>query len=586
MHTLTLLSLGMILHAAPALGAEAPPILHPQASALPFTHQGPFVSTSDGGVVCIDGKNVLRSGDEGITWSASPLFAEPAKFAVSNERALLRARKGVIIAGWMNITELRAPKDWRWGEKDVSWQDFVLPTYVSRSVDDGRTWETPIKLSNPWCGCIHSLIEMNNGRLVLVGQEIIPEWRHATVMFVSDDQGTTWRRSNMLDYGIGTHDHAGSLEGTVIQRKDGSLYLLLRTESGWLWEASSSDGLKWEGLKQTTIPSVTCCPQMARLHDGRIALLWNAPPRHKPDNRVSRAELSLAFSDDEAHTWSKQVIVAANYAPGGRVSYPYLYERRPGELWITTMQGGLRMKVNVADLNSGEIPIHKPAPPPVPKPGGIIMFGDSTTAPRPGVVQKVYSERVGEALQSTGSTLIVYNAGIGGNTTRDARQRLDRDVLQYKPRIVVLQFGINDSAVDVWKTPPASGPRVLLAEYEQNLKTMIASIQKSGARVILMTTNPLRWTARLKALYGKPPYLPDAEDGFESPFLKRYNDALRLLARDLDLPLVDVHAAYPGYAAKHHTSMDRMLMDGMHPSDLGHEMVAEMLLPVIRQQLQ
>ena len=48
------------------------------------------------------------------------------------------------------------------------------------------------------------------------------------------------------------------------------------------------------------------------------------------------------------------MIVAANYVPGGRVSYPYLYERKPGELWITTMQGGLRMKINVADLGAGE----------------------------------------------------------------------------------------------------------------------------------------------------------------------------------------------------------------------------------------
>lgn len=65
-------------------------------------------------------------------------------------------------------------------------------------------------------------------------------------------------------------DHAGSIEGSVIERGDGTLYLLLRTESGFLWEATSKDGLKWEDLKPSAIPSVTCCPQMARLADGRI----------------------------------------------------------------------------------------------------------------------------------------------------------------------------------------------------------------------------------------------------------------------------------------------------------------------------
>ncbi|MBN8420988.1 MAG: exo-alpha-sialidase [Verrucomicrobia bacterium] len=564
---------------ATAFAADSP-TLHPKAAALPFTHQGPFITTTDGGVLCMDAKNALRSTNEGRTWSIAPLFAEPAKFSVSNERALLRTREGVIISAWMNGAERKEPKGWHWGEPGVDWKAFILPTYSCRSTDDGRTWETPVKLSDPWCGCIHSMIQMKSGRIVLVGQEIIPQWRHATVMWVSDDLGKSWQRGDMLDYGVGTHDHAGSLEGSVIERKDGSLYLLLRTESGFLWEATSRDGLKWTGLKQTNIASVTCCPQLNRLSDGRIALLWNAPPRHDPKSGSSRVELSLAFSDDEAATWSKPVIVAANYVPGGRVSYPYLYERKPGELWITTMQGGLRMKINTADLAAGEIPTFVPPPKPQPKPGGIVMFGDSTTAPRGSL--KVYATRVETALQSIGSSLSVHNAGIPGNTTRDALKRLQSDVLNYKPRIVVMQFGINDSAVDVWKNPPATNPRVPLAEYLSNLRRMISAAQEAKAKVILMTTNPLRWTSKLRELYGKPPYDPAAEDGFDSATLAGYNDAMRTLAAELKVPLVDVRAAYPDFAAKHQTTVEGILPDGMHPNDLGQELVAELLVPALR----
>jgi lysophospholipase L1-like esterase len=569
----------LLICATNSLAADAP-TLHPKASALPFTHQGPFVATAAGGVICVDAKNALLSTDEGLTWTQTPLFSEPAKFTVSSERALLRTREGVIISSWMNLTERAQPKGWRWGEKAVSWQEFVLPTYTCRSTDEGQTWEAPVKLSDPWCGCIHSLIQMKSGRIVLVGQEIIPQWRHATVMWVSDDLGKSWQRGDMLDYGVGTHDHAGSLEGSVIERRDGSLYLLLRTESGFLWEATSRDGLKWEGLKQTTIPSVTCCPQMARLTDGRIALLWNAPPRHDPKSGASRSELSLAFSEDETATWSKPVIVAANHAPGGRVSYPYLYERKPGELWITTMQGDLRMKINVADLGAGEIPVFVPPPKAQPKPGGIIMFGDSTTAPRGSV--KVYATRVEIALQSIGSSLSVSNSGVPSNTTVQARKRLQEEVLRHKPRIVVMQFGINDSAVDVWKKPPMTEPRVSLSAFIDNYRAMITEAQQQGAKVIVMTTNPLRWTSKLRELYGKPPYQADAEDGFESLNLTRYNDALRTLATELKVPLVDVHTAYPAFAEKHKTTIDAMLTDGMHPGDLGHQLVAELLAPAIR----
>jgi sialidase-1 len=569
----------LLIFATAACAADAP-TLHPKASALPFTHQGPFVAAAAGGVICVDAKNALLSTDEGLSWTKTPLFSEPAKFTVSSERALLRTREGVIISSWMNLAERAQPKGWRWGEKAVSWKDFVLPTYTCRSTDDGKTWEAPVKLSDPWCGCIHSLIQMKSGRIVLVGQEIIPHWRHATVMWVSDDLGKSWQRGDMLDYGVGTHDHAGSLEGSVIERRDGSLYLLLRTESGFLWEATSRDGLKWEGLKQTTIQSVTCCPQMARLSDERIALLWNAPPRHDPKSGSSRSELSLAFSEDETATWSKPVIVAANYAPGGRVSYPYLYERKPGEVWITTMQGNLRMKINVADLGAGEIPVFVPPPKAQPKPGGIIMFGDSTTAPRGSV--KVYATRVEIALQSIGSSLSVYNSGVPSNTTVQARKRLQEDVLRHKPRIVVMQFGINDSAVDVWKKPPTSEPRVSLSAFIDNCRAMITEAQQQGTKVIVMTTNPLRWTSKLRELYGKTPYNADAEDGFESLNLTRYNDALRKLAAELKVPLVDVHNAYPAFAAKHKTTIDAMLTDGMHPGELGHQLVAELLVPAIR----
>lgn len=562
--------------------AETAPILHPKGTALPHNHQGPFVTAADGAVLCLDAKNALRSSDEGKTWSSTALFPESGKFTVSNERALLRTREGIIISAWMNGAERSTPTGWRWGDKDVSWKDFILPTYTCRSTDDGKSWETPVKLSDPWCGCIHSLIQMKTGRIVLVGQEIIPQWRHATVMWASDDLGQTWQRGDVLDYGVGGHDHAGSIEGSVVERTDGSLYLLLRTESGFLWEATSSDGLKWQGLKQSKLPSVTCCPQMMRLADGRIALLWNAPPRHRTDNHTLRAELSLSFSSDEAQTWSKPVIVAANYTGGGRVSYPYLYERHPGEFWITTMQGGLRMKIQASELAAAEIPIFKPQPAPEPKPNGIIMFGDSTTAYRNGAVQKVYSVRVDDALQSIGSSLSVHNAGIGGNTTRDALKRMDRDVLRYQPKVVVLQFGINDAAVDVWKKPAATESRVPLAEFTANLRSLITSAREHKAKVILMTTNPVRWTSKLKELYGKPPYNPDAADGFESAKLQAYNEAVRSLARELKVPLVDVRAAYEGFAAKHQTTVDGLLLDGMHPSDLGHQLVSELLLPAIR----
>ena len=61
------------LAASRPIGAAPAPTLHPQASPLPFTHQGPFVTTGDGGVLCVDDQNALCSRDEGQTWDSTPI---------------------------------------------------------------------------------------------------------------------------------------------------------------------------------------------------------------------------------------------------------------------------------------------------------------------------------------------------------------------------------------------------------------------------------------------------------------------------------------------------------------------------------
>jgi hypothetical protein len=250
---------------------------------------------------------------------------------------------------------------------------------------------------------------------------------------------------------------------------------------------------------------VLCVDSESALHSRDEGRTWTTTPIFRDRNkyRISNEQallrtrdgvviaawmnlrLSIAFSSDESVTWSAPKVVAANYGPGGRVSYPYLYERRPGELWITTMQGGLRMRINAADLDAGEIPIYKPPAPLPPKP----------------------------------------------------------------------------------------------AEYEQNLRWMIATLRQHNAKPILMTTNPTRWTSKLRELYGKPPYRPEDADGFDAPVLARYNETVRKLAQQLSVPLVDIHA---GFTAK---KADKLLLDGMHPNDEGHRLVAELLVPVIREQL-
>jgi len=204
--------------------------------------------------------------------------------------------------------------------------------------------------------------------------------------------------------------------------------------------------------------------------------------------------------------------------------------------------------------------------------GPVVLFGDSTTAPRGKV--KIYGELLEETFREKNLAVPIINAGVGGNTTRMARRRLERDVLAHHPSVVVIQFGINDSAVDVWKEPPVTEPRVPREEYRENLEFFIDEIRAHGGTVILMTPNRLRWKKTTRELYAKPPYHPEEEDGFNI-FLDTYAQAVREIAQTKKTLLVDIHAAY---AEKSGDEVDALLSDGMHPNNQGHALVHHLLI--------
>lgn len=204
------------------------------------------------------------------------------------------------------------------------------------------------------------------------------------------------------------------------------------------------------------------------------------------------------------------------------------------------------------------------------KPVTIVAFGDSTTAPRGAVT--VYPLLLQEELRQ----VQVINAGVPGNTTTMARQRFESDVLAKNPEMVIIQFGINDSAVDVWKQPAATGPRVTLQTYEANLRYFVQTLKARKTAVVLMTPNPLRWTAKLKEMYGHPPYLPAEVEGFNVT-LNPYAEKVRHIAAEEQVMLVDVPPAMSARAAEMKGSVDQLLSDGMHPNDEGHRVVGNQL---------
>jgi lysophospholipase L1-like esterase len=204
----------------------------------------------------------------------------------------------------------------------------------------------------------------------------------------------------------------------------------------------------------------------------------------------------------------------------------------------------------------------------------MVAFGDSTTALRDDL--EAYSVVLTKELRIDGAPVEVLNAGIPKNTTTDARARFQADVLDKNPRVLIIQFGINDSAIDVWENPPRSEPRVAMKDFAENLEYFITTARERDIRVILMTPNSLRWTPTLVGLYGKPPYLVEDPQGFNVT-LHPYAEKVREIARRLDVELVDVYATLEDGERVHGKSVSDYLSDGIHPNRKGHRLVADLL---------
>jgi hypothetical protein len=255
---------------------------------------------------------------------------------------------------------------WSWNETSAEAdEDVSLDVWAIRSVDKGATWIGRTRIFEGYCGALIDMIETSSGEIVVPVQRLLRDpSRHALCVYVSADKGETWQPSNIIDLGGHGH-HDGAIEPTLVELKDGRLWMLIRTNLDRFWEAYSSDkGRSWRVIRPSGIDASSAPGYMTRLSSGRLALVWNrlyprgndSYPRRGGDGQLSvekaswhREELSLAFSEDDGKRWSEPVVILR--IKGGGPSYPYIFEHKPGELWVTTQfHDQLIMSVRESDF--------------------------------------------------------------------------------------------------------------------------------------------------------------------------------------------------------------------------------------------
>ena len=325
--------------------------IHDKAEEIPGLKTGPFVRLGNGDILTVEGNKSYISKDEGKTWTKYSIFVDADKFDIRIERALIRTKDGVIILAFANDKE---KANWNWQNDIADSPGATIPTYAVRSLDEGKTWQTPQKLHDEWTGANRDIIETKDGNIVISTMMMRHNPGHHTVLtYTSKTNGLNWIRSNVIDLG-GVGHHSGVVEATIKQLRDGRIWMLMRTNWGVFWEAfSENEGLTWKNFKPTKIDASSAPGMLHRLQSGRLFLVWNrAKPEGKSEYKMSggdgissevahsnnREELSVMFSDDDGKTWTKPVVIAGitEKSKIKNLAYPRVFEARPGEIWITT----------------------------------------------------------------------------------------------------------------------------------------------------------------------------------------------------------------------------------------------------------
>ena len=362
----------------PALAGEL--WTHPSCERLEITTNGPFVTLPDGKLLTVDSNGLRLSEDDGKSWSEPRPICPGLKGSEPSAYRLVRTRDGTLVLVFLDFTNYKFSWDNERGEPK---EDCRLEVWAIRSTDGGKSWTDKQRLLDGYNANFFGFIETSKGRLVVTLEHLVRDpGRWLACSFISDDAGKTWQRSNFIDLGGHGH-HDGATEPTVAELSDGRLLMFIRTNLGRFWQAISTDGGRyWRIIQPSSIDASSAPGQLLRLKSGRLVLVWNRLdpegrrfPRTGPNQASEvpcswhREELSIAYSDADGRTWSRPVVIARQ--PGGQLSYPYLFERRPGELWIIAgfafkqrwkERFALRLKLTERDLTRicGEQPSGKP----------------------------------------------------------------------------------------------------------------------------------------------------------------------------------------------------------------------------------
>ncbi len=271
---------------------------------------------------------LATSDDDGQTWSKPRLVVDSHSKELPRERSILVGNLWTDPLGklWLIFDQSMDMFDGRAG---------VWATVCENPDADSPAWSAPKRI---WHGVtLNKPTVLSNGEWMLpisldqrggfgafkgCFSELDPV-RGANV-FVSANQGKTWERR-----GVATFPNPDWQEHMIVERKDGSLWMLARTGQGIMESVSTDGGRNWteaaepEGMRQPNARFF-----VRRLLSGRLLFVKHGD---QIDSHQGRVQLSAWLSDDDGKTWQGGLVLDERKG----VSYPDGFQAPDGTIYIS-----------------------------------------------------------------------------------------------------------------------------------------------------------------------------------------------------------------------------------------------------------
>ncbi|QDT27911.1 BNR/Asp-box repeat protein [Gimesia panareensis] len=261
---------------------------------------------------------LVTSGNDGKTWSGPKVVIDPPGPVRAYDPTLWRDPSRRLWLFWA--------QSYRWWDgRSGVWAittddaDKENPTWSApRRLCNGIMMNKPTVLSNgDWL--LPVAVWKQPAKASIEHRFDLPEERGGNIV-ISRDQGKTFELLGQTDVPHRTFD-----EHMIVERKDGSLWTLVRTSYG-IGESISTDGGKtWSAGKESSIPHINARFFIRRLKSGGLLLV-----RHNPQNRKTRSDLTAYISKDDGKTWEGGLLL--DERPG--VSYPDGVQSEDGTIYI------------------------------------------------------------------------------------------------------------------------------------------------------------------------------------------------------------------------------------------------------------